>query len=190
MDALPESQSPREASVPRCINSGKSAPPAILPALHLRLHWGQSHNLVLIQANNLQPTSFCFVFLQNLLKNFIQMNWYALPASYLASLVENQSWSAKSTKLTAFLRSLRWIFEEVALENSTIQVQCGLKRLGRHLIEDGTSSRDAESPSNMKILKYLPHRLSSFCNIPPSNHHLVFHRTRCKRILFLMIFTA
>ena len=190
MDALPESQSPREASVPRCINSGKSAPPAILPALHLRLHWGQSHNLVLIQANNLQPTSFCFVFLQNLLKNFIQMNWYALPASYLASLVENQSWSAKSTKLTAFLRSLRWIFEEVALENSIIQVQCGLKRLGRHLIEDGTSSRDAESPSNMKILKYLPHRLSSFCNIPPSNHHLVFHRTRCKRILFLMIFTA
>ena len=114
------------------------------------------------------------------------MNWYALPASYLASLVENQSWSAKSTKLTAFLRSLRWIFEEVALENSIIQVQCGLKRLGRHLIEDGTSSRDAESPaSNMKILKYLPHRLSSFCNIPPSNHHLVFQRTRCKSIFLL-----
>ena len=128
-----------------------------------------------------------FVFsLQNLLKNFIQMNWYALPASYLASLVENQSWSAKSTKLTALLRSLLWIFEEVALENSIIQVQCGLKRLGRHLIEYGTSSRDAESPSNMKILKYLSHRLSSFCNIPPSNHHhLVFQRTRCKSIFLL-----
>ena len=117
------------------------------------------------------------------------MNWYAPPASYLASLVENQSWSAKSTKLTAFLRSLRWIFEEVALENSIIQVQCGLKRLGRHLIEDGTSSRDAESPSNMKILKYLPHRLSSFCNIPPSNHHLVFQRTRCKSIFCLILIT-
>ena len=114
------------------------------------------------------------------------MNWYAPTASYLASLVENQSWSAKSTKLTAFLQSLRWIFEEVALENSIIQVQCGLKRLGRHLIEDGTSSRDAESPaSNMKILKYLPHRLSSFCNIPPSNHHLVFQRRRCKSIFLL-----
>ena len=58
MPCLPESQSPREASVPRCINSGKSAPPAILPALHLRLHWGQSHNLVLIQADNLQLTYF------------------------------------------------------------------------------------------------------------------------------------